>query len=236
MGALLGLSARFVEEPVTGQPVPPVALRFPDGTARRSDEDGTDEALSELLGRPVRLAAEAPPGARFEEQWPAVEGIAPEQFIKDTTTSYEGEEPVSALELGMLGARGTFLDLAPVHLLTTSTLAALAAEAPGSSFDARRYRPNLVLEVDGDGFAEDAWVGRQLGLGAARLDISMLTMRCVMTTLAQGDLPEDRDTLRTIARTHRREIPGLGTWACAGVYASVASAGEVRVGDRLHLV
>jgi len=61
----------------------------------------------------------------------------------------------------------------------------------------------------------------------------MLAMRCVMTTLAQRDLGPDVDTLRTIARHHRREIAGLGTWACAGVYASVVQSGTVRVGDEL---
>jgi hypothetical protein len=63
----------------------------------------------------------------------------------------------------------------------------------------------------------------------------MLTMRCVMTTLARGDLPEDRGTLRTLARHHRRDIPDLGTWACAGVYADVTDEGTVRTGDLVTL-
>jgi uncharacterized protein YcbX len=74
-------------------------------------------------------------------------------------------------------------------------------------------------------------VGAGLDLGEAGIDVAMPTMRCVMTTLAQGDLPEDRDTLRTIARLNRRTIEGLGRWACAGVYAGVARAGTVRRGD-----
>ena len=49
----------------------------------------------------------------------------------------------------------------------------------------------------------------------------------VMTTLAQAGLAADRATLRTIAREH----PGLGVWACAGVYADVTDPGPVRVGD-----
>jgi hypothetical protein len=56
-------------------------------------------------------------------------------------------------------------------------------------------------------------------------------MRCVMTTLAQPGLPADRETLRTIAASNRIEIAGLGSWACAGVYADVASPGSVRTGD-----
>lgn len=43
-------------------------------------------------------------------------------------------------------------------------------------------------------------------------------MRCVMTTLGQGDLPRDPDTLRTVAKHNRIEIPQIGgVWACAGV-------------------
>ena len=29
------------------------------------------------------------------------------------------------------------------------------------------------------------------------------------------------------------DIPGLGTWACAGVYAAVTTPGTVRVGDEV---
>ena len=233
-GALLGLSARYTAPPVAGEPLPAVVVSFPDGSEHHSDD--ADEALSELLGRGVRLTSEAVAGSRFEEQWPAIEGLAPERFVTGTTTSYEGEEPVSALELGMLAPPGTFFDLAVLHLLTTSTLQTLSSLAPGPVFDARRYRPNVVVADAPDGFAEDAWVGRAVGLGdRVRIDVSMLAMRCVMTTLAQDGLTEDRDTLRAIARHHRRQIPGLGTWACAGVYAGVGAAGTVHVGDPVAL-
>lgn len=234
-GALLGLSARFVSEPEPDAALPPVAITLPDGTVLRSDEAGTDAALSDLVGRPVRLTSEAPAGVRFEEQWPAIEGLAPAEFIEGTTHAYEGDEPVSAIDLGML-APGTFFDLAPLHLLTRATLDRLTELGNGSDFDVLRYRPNVLVGGTEPGFAEDEWVGRTVAFGDdVRADISMLTMRCVMTTLAQGDLPEDRGTLRTVARHHRREIPGLGTWACAGVYAGVSGAGVVRTGDPVTL-
>jgi uncharacterized protein YcbX len=235
-GALLGLTARFVAEPEPGAPVPAVAVALPDGTVLRSDAPGTDAALSELLGRPVRLTSEVPEGSRFEEQWPAIEGLAPASFIEGTTHAFEGEEPVSAIDLGMMAPPGTFFDVAALHLLTTATLDRLTALGGGGDFDVLRYRPNVLVGGAEEGFAEDAWVGRTLGLGAtARAGISMLTMRCVMTTLAQGHLPEDRGTLRTVARHHRRDIPGLGTWACAGVYAAVTDAGVVHTGDPVTL-
>ena len=235
-GALLGFSARFASEPDPGGPVPRVEVTLPDGSVRRSGESGTDEAISAVLGREVRLTSEVPAGSRFEEQWPAIEGLAPQEFIDSTTTSHEGDEAVSAIDLGLLAPPGTFFDLAVLHVLSTSTLERLAALAPDSSFDARRYRPNIVVEQADDGFAEDAWVGRTVALGdQVQADVSMLTMRCVMTTLGQGDLREDRATLRTIAKHHRREIPGLGTWACAGVYAGVSAPGVLRRGDPVVL-
>ncbi|MBN1093131.1 MOSC domain-containing protein [Blastococcus sp. TML/M2B] len=235
-GALLGLSARFASEPEAGSPLPPVVLALPDGRELRSDDAGTDSALSELLGRPVRLTSEVPEGSRFEEQWPDIEGLAPAEFIEGTTHAYEGSEPVSAIGLGMMAPPGTFFDLAALHVLTRATLEQLTALGGGSDFDVLRYRPNVLIGGTDPGFAEDAWVGRSLGLGdSARAGVSMLTMRCVMTTLAQGDLPEDRGTLRTVARHHRREIPGLGTWACAGVYADVTGEGVVRSGDPVTL-
>ena len=56
-------------------------------------------------------------------------------------------------------------------------------------------------------------------------------MRCVMTTMAQPGLERDLGVLQAAARHNRIEIPGLGHWACAGVYGRVTTRGEVSVGD-----
>ena len=235
-GRLLDFAATFAEEPVVGQDVPPVLLAFPDGTRHRSDDPDVDEALTTALGHPVRLIREPPADPRFDEVWPDIDGLAPQGFIDGTRDRDDVDtgEPVSRIALGSMAPAGTFFDLAPLHLLTTATLDRLRLLADDEpDFAPRRYRPNLLLATDGDGFVEDDWVGRTLTLGEVQVSVSMLAMRCVMTTLGQRDLYPDVDTLRTIARHHRREIPGLGTWACAGVYAGVARAGIVRVGDEL---
>ena len=39
-----------------------------------------------------------------------------------------------------------------------------------------------------------------------RVAYTFQTMRCVMTTMAQADLPEDRNTLRTVAKNNRIQI------------------------------
>ncbi|MDQ4117520.1 MAG: MOSC domain-containing protein, partial [Actinomycetota bacterium] len=92
--------------------------------------------------------------------------------------------------------------------------------------------PNIVLGGEDGGFVENSWPGTSAAIGGSRVEYAFATMRCVMTTLAQGDLPPDADTLRTIAKQNRIEIPQVGgVWACAGVYAEVAETGEIAVGD-----
>ncbi len=235
-GALLHFSAAFVEEPGLGQPPPPVMITFPDGRRLASDSPGIDGALSEALGRTVHLAAELPGSPTFEEVWPAIEGLAPQDFIDRTTVDREDSgEPVSSIELGMAAPPGTFFDLSVLHLMTTATLRALAAADPGADFDVRRYRPNVLVAEEGSTFSENDWVGRTLALGdSLQVRVTLPTMRCVMTTLAQADLGPDGDTLRAIAAHNRIDIPGLGRWACAGVYADVVAGGILRVGDAVR--
>jgi len=77
-------------------------------------------------------------------------------------------------------------------------------------------------------FVENAWIGKVLAIGdSVRLSIDGPCPCCVMTTLAQGDLPNDSGILRTAARHNRANV---------GVYASVLQGGEMRPGDSLRLV
>ncbi|GAC1314699.1 MAG: MOSC domain-containing protein [Acidimicrobiales bacterium] len=233
--ALLHLEARYLDPPIADADLSPVTVTFPDGSSVRSDEPGIDAALSRYTGRDVTLTSVVPPRPTFEEVWPEVSGLAPDAFIAKTATGRTPDgETISSIDLASL-APGTFLDLAPLHLLTEATLAELTALVPEAGFDRRRYRPNIVLRVPGTGFVENGWVGQSLFAGAIELPVLLATMRCVMTTLAQPGLPEDRETLRGIARHNRVEIPGLGAWACAGVYAGVSGPGRVAVGDRISL-
>jgi uncharacterized protein YcbX len=67
---------------------------------------------------------------------------------------------------------------------------------------------------------------------AVRLGVVLLPgPRCVMTTLAQDELP-DTDVLRTLTRHNRVQVGGAGPMSCAGVYAVVEAPGTVRTGDR----
>jgi uncharacterized protein len=167
----------------------------------------------------------------------------------ETLEGSEIEEALSALlerrvqlecsnapALGRIGATGAHHDAAPVHLLTTSTLAHLRALAPESDWDARRFRPNLVLDDgdDGDAFAEDALIGGRLhGGSGVELHVALPTPRCVVPTRAREELPADPRILRTLVEHHRFDLGPFGRQGCLGAYAEVARPGRVRVGERL---
>jgi len=235
-GGLLGFSARCVDEPQRAA-TPSAEITFPDGSVHHSGDTDIDAALSAAIGRDVRLIATPPEGAGFEEVWPEIDGLAPEAVISGTRVRDEDTgERVSRFDLAAMAPQPAFFDLAVLHLLTAATLRRLRELAPDATFDARRYRPNIVLDAEGDGFVENGWPGSVLTFaGGVAVTVSIPTMRCVMTTLPQGDLPRDPDTLRTIAKHNRVEIPGLGTWACAGVYADVTAGGELAVGEAYEL-
>ena len=223
---LLACQAAFVDDDT-------VEITLPDGATVRTDDSDVDAIVSAAVGRDVRVASTAPEDRVFEEVWPDIDGLAPDALIAGTTIGTDEDgRPISQLPLGSAAPAGTFFDLSVIHLLTTATLTHLQSLAPSSRFDPRRYRPNVVIDTDEIGFVENGWVGRTVRVGdAARFSVTLPTMRCVMTTLAQGDLPPDRETLRTIAASNRVEIPGWGTWACAGAYADVEAPGEIAVGD-----
>ncbi|GAC1534855.1 MAG: MOSC domain-containing protein [Acidimicrobiales bacterium] len=232
---LLQMAARYVDQPSGGRQLPPVTITFADGSSVRSDAPGIDATLSQAVGREVSLSSEPGPGAGYDGVWPLIDGLAPDRFIESSEVGRTDDgEPVLGLELGGL-ATGTFLDVAPVHVLATATLDDLAVRNPGASYDRRRFRANVVLSGAPSAFVENDWVGRSMAIGDAEITVAMATMRCVMTTLAQTGLERDRRTLQGIAAHNRVEIPGLGTWACVGAYATVSRGGTVRIGDRMSL-
>ena len=145
------------------------------------------------------------------------------------------------VDIGELMMAGRFSDYAALHLITTATMAHLAALRPESTFTARRFRPNVTIATpEGEaGFVENDWVGRELAIGAdVRLRISDPTPRCSIPTLAQEDLAKDPQVLRTIVAHNRLPVPLLDgeSLPCAGVYAFVIRGGTVKRGDAVRVV
>lgn len=118
---------------------------------------------------------------------------------------------------------------APVHLLTTASLARLKALHPAGDPDPRRFRPNILVdmpEVDGS-FPETEWIGRRLAIGDVQLAIAEPCRRCGFTILAQDGFASDPEILRQLVRNNQRNI---------GVYCTVDRPGVVRVGDAMRLL
>ncbi|MFV1964858.1 MAG: MOSC domain-containing protein [Pirellulaceae bacterium] len=209
---LFEFRAAFVEPPQVGQELPPIRVTLPDGTTALSGQSDLATILSESLGRDVILESKAPDSPTLEEYWPDIENLD----HRDTVT----DEGMPA---------GTFFDFAAVHLLTTATIDELRKANPSGRFEAKRFRPNIVVvpEVGLEGFVENNWVGRTFSIGReVRLSVTGPCPRCVMTTLPQGDLPRDLGILRTAAQQNNAHV---------GIYASVVSGGLIRRGDRIRI-
>jgi len=208
---LFDFRAAYVAPPGNGGRLPPVRITLPDGTAFTTEESDLNESLTRVLDRDVVFATSAPDAPSLEEYWPDIEGLAHEEAVTEETM-----------------APGTFFDSAVIHVLTTATIDRLGTLYPEGRFEARRFRPNIVVGTeDGEGFVENDWVGRTLALGnEVRLDITKPCSRCVMTTLPQGDLPKDPGILRAAAMHNEANV---------GIYASVIRGGMVRRSDPVWL-
>jgi uncharacterized protein YcbX len=210
-GNFFDFRAAYVEPPEANATLPAVRLTLPNGTALTTESENLNDVLSGALGRAVELTQVGTEQESLAEEYvPDIEGLE----HRDTVTEWE------------LPA-GTFYDLAVVHLLTTATLDRLRELYPAGRFEARRFRPNIVISTAEPGFVENDWLGRTVTFGeTVRLRITRPCPRCVMTTLAQGDLPKDPGILRTAAQNNAANV---------GVYANVISAGAIHRGDRVVL-
>ena len=179
----------------------------------------------EVLGRRVKLEAAGTADEVYESYWPEIEGLA----MSDLSTD---------LPIAMSTGKGTFVDLAALHLVTTASLTHLAELAPHSTINVNRFRPSMVIDTGklSAGFFENGWTDRRAKLGAATLQFGLKSPRCVMTTLAQPGLEDDPQVLQTIAAHNRHDFSGFGNFACLGIYAEVIEPGPVSVGDALELL
>ncbi len=121
-------------------------------------------------------------------------------------------------------------DEACISVISLGTVNCIKRES-GRDVDLRRFRPNIVIETDGDGpFEEDRWVGRTLlfgdGTGGAGLTVTMKDERCVMVNLDPDTAERDSEVMKTVVRMNANY---------AGVYGTVVRAGELRVGQAVTL-
>jgi uncharacterized protein len=193
-----------------------VLVTTPTGETLDADDPQLVATLSADLGRPVEMHDGRPPSS-------SVERPDPEAVLAQ---GVDAEVEAPTLEISQGTAGDTFVDHSPVHLITTATLRHLGVEA-------LRYRPNLVLDSsgsDGEPYAENGWIGRELTVGEVVLRVTLPTPRCSVPTLEHGELPRCPDALRPLLTGNRVEVPGFGVLPCAGAYAEVVRPGTIGVG------
>lgn len=234
IGGLMRLHARYLDEPRTGSPPPPIEIRLPDGQLLCSDSPDANERLSQFLEHPVTLWPLQPPTDvdHYRRGAPDTQDLDAElraMFGREPDEPLPGFEglPMDVL-IEYESPPGSYFDAFPILLVTDRSLATLARLAPGADFDLRRFRPNAVVAtegVEGD-FPEQEWIGRRLQLGEVELEVTASCPRCVMVTRDFADLPEDRQVLRTIVRDADQNL---------GVYATVTTPGTLTVGAPVAL-
>lgn len=231
---LLWLTARYAQTPPPEAGpghAPEVVITFPDEAEVTSADPGVHQALSRYLDHEVELRPLPPIDHRDEYRGP----MATKTDLR-TIFGLQDDEPLP--DLSMFPVRklaeisryttpvGSYVDAYPVHIVTEQSLATMAALAPDSDFDVRRFRPTIVVDSPGTtGHPEWDWCGGTLHAPRAQLQPLIPTIRCVMPSHEQPGLKRDREITRAIAAHSRR---------CLGVYGNIIRAGVVAQGDVLH--
>ena len=188
-----------------------IRITLPNGKIVKSGDVDANSILSDALGKEVKFISQVPDEPQLEEYWPDIEELDNKDVVTDENMP-----------------KGTFYDLAVIHLLTTSTLDELRRLYPEGRFEARRFRPNIIINTDEKGFAESKWIGKTVTIGdEVKLKITDHCPRCVMTTLSQGDLPKDTKILRTAAQHNDAHV---------GVYAEVVKGGTIKCDDIISII
>mgnify|MGYP001828891822 CR=1 FL=1 len=204
-----------------------VLVTLPDGASFIADDPALAAALGELTGR--RVVVE-----HVDDRHPDASGDYEAEFPELEHVRLRGR---MAFPTTMATDARSYVDLAAVHLMTTSTIGAVASISGSDSVTSGRFRPNVVIDTGTDAeFVEDDWAGSVLQLG---FDVVLTRVtqaaRCIMTSVAQPGLPRDNRILQSIAREHRVLTDDVGPMPCAGLFSEVAAAGVIAAGDTVAI-
>ena len=228
-GELMSCRAFFESKVDRGgtQAVPRICL--PEGDSFLADSPDAAARVGRVVGREVTLWPVVPEARQATPR----DEVSLLDEMQTLMARVEGEPTpdfsAPAPELLEVYARGgPFFDAFPLLLATQRSLDSLAAAAPDSKLDVRRFRPNLLIETPQQAaYPEQDWIGRRVQIGEAVLAIQSTCIRCIMTTHAFDDLPEDPAIMRTIVKEAEGNL---------GVYATVAEGGAIRAGDSVILL
>jgi uncharacterized protein YcbX len=185
-----------------------VGIQLPDGEVLEGPSAQADEILSKWVGRPVQLvhAESVDPGVG--------------EFFQDATND-------DSAVISWTMPAGRFVDALPLLIITTASLRQGQALHGDGAWETRRFRPNIVVDVEDDGWVEDGWCGRRVRIGETVLMPAAQCERCTMVTRPQPGLERDLDIFKTLAREHGSKF---------GVWTAVQTPGVVRVGDAVTLL
>lgn len=232
---LLGIQATSAAVDSGRAPAAPV-LRFPDGETIPADDPRASSRVSDHLGKKVELVPLAPrsnlshyrlgrfiDGADLRREM----GVLPGEDAPDMSSL-----PFKKLsELGIFATPpGTYFDAYPIHVLTTASLGFVASRSGNANIDARRYRPNIVIDSgEREGLLEAEWEGSRIEVGDCLFAVEAPTVRCSMPGRAQAlpGIDADKGVVRAVAEHANRHL---------GAYATVVRGGQIRVGDPVHLL
>jgi uncharacterized protein YcbX len=184
-----------------------VELALPDGAVLAAPSTHADDVLSKWIGRPVALVHAESVGAGVGE------------YLEDAT------DDTSAV-VSWTMPPGRFVDALPLLVVTSASLRQGRALHRDGAWETRRFRPNIVVDVEDEGWVEDAWCGRTVRAGSAAVQPTAPCERCTMVTRPQPGLERDLDVFKVLARHHGSTF---------GVWTAVLTPGVVRVGDEVSL-
>ena len=182
-------------------------ITLPDGTVIEPGDPATDQILSGWLGRAVTLVESGGSPAAFEMR-----------FNVD-------DEDDAVFEMPMPPER--FVDLCQIHVLTTASIATMAARHPDGDWNPHRFRPGVLIETDSaiTGLPENDWMdAAALAIGGVTVTPVMPTIRCVMATRAQAQHGLERDLaiVKTVTAANQGNL---------GLYGAIAEPGRICLGD-----
>jgi len=211
-----------------------VDITFPDGETICSDDERVHQKLTGLLGVEATLWPLQPAeNTDFYKRYiPSAEEFQQEM---GRVFAREANEPMPDLSqfpevlMSHVSVPGTFFDNEELNLLTTASLAFMRSKNPSAAWDVRRFRPNFLVETEAglEGLIENDWIGKQLKIGSATIDVAAVTPRCGMVVQPQEELTYDKTILRSVVKEANQNL---------GVGAHCRVNGEIRVGDVVEVV
>jgi uncharacterized protein YcbX len=234
---LLSMTPVFASEPNEQNISPTVSITLQDGQVVSSTDPNINATLSKAVGSPVSLWPILPEDQLEHYLRPPMdENVDVEAYYREIFAR-NPDEPLPDVSLfpeevlKYESPPGSYFDAFPILIMSRASLIHLnevAAAAGGqSNFDVRRFRPNILLDIDANGFPENQWMGRRAKIGSAVIKFEMPCPRCVITTHGFEDLPKDPKIMRHLVKENGGNL---------GAYVSIETPGTFAQGDVIALL